>query len=262
LNITMDLAASVLLGTPLPLGLLAAASVASYVASEVASFEAKKFLDKSELTDNQKMVADLAVRILAGATVSGVAHKVAGNIAAKEAEKKAAETVVKKAAEETDVAVQEVKRRTAKLPEGVNKIPLPDATEYAFQVEGHSVKLRVESRGVISSQKASSISFEVDDTFDMNPDLEQRIAKKITLKLRRTFNHIVDQMEEGEIVGCAAHRGDPKREYRVKKFESLGFAKPRGIRDVQLGKVKNGKIEPYYPEGPGFWASPGLKGLF
>jgi hypothetical protein len=85
LNIGVDIAIPFLLGNPLPLGILAATSVASYAASEAASFGVKKLLDKSELTDNQKMVADVAVRVLAGGAVSGAASKVAGNIAEKAA---------------------------------------------------------------------------------------------------------------------------------------------------------------------------------
>jgi hypothetical protein len=101
LNLAVDLAVPLLLGNPLSLGALAAVSVASYAASELASFGTKKLLDKTGLSDTQKVIADIAVRILAGAAVSGAASKVAGNIAAKEAEKKSAEeaALAKKAAE-------------------------------------------------------------------------------------------------------------------------------------------------------------------
>jgi hypothetical protein len=77
--LTADIAIPLLLGAQMSVGALAASSALSYGVSEAASFGAKKLLEKMGLSDTQKFIADIAVRILSASAVSGAVGLVAKN---------------------------------------------------------------------------------------------------------------------------------------------------------------------------------------
>jgi hypothetical protein len=264
LNLAIDLAVPLLLGNPLSLGALAAASVASYAASEAASFGTKKLLDKTELTDNQKMVADIAVRILAGAAVSGAASKVAGSIAEKKAAevaaKKAAEEaeLAKKAAEEADSAIkQAIKKKIPKFPDGVTETIIESTdnhtmVSYSFDVDGVRTDLFVNH---VDKDNFTTFSFDVAGDMDMKTSLSKKTKKMIALKLRRTFDYLVHHLDDDSTLGCTPYAGDGFKEYRQSVYESMGFSEIQGQYDVQLAQIKNGKVEPFRPPDIEAWLS-------
>lgn len=261
-----------LLGNPLSLGALVATSVVSYAASEGASFGAKKLLNKTGLTDNQKMVADLAVRILAGAAVSGAASKVAGSIA----EKKAAEVAAKKAAEEAELAKKAAeaatkkvakeaeeaaklatKKRVPKFPDGITK-EVVESTEdykweiYSFDVDGVRTELYIETH---HADNLMTFIFDVGGTMNKNDALDARIKKKIALKLKKTFDYLVHNSEDGKILRCSAYAGDGQEAYRESAYKAFGFSEAQGKSKYQLAQVKDGKPYAFYPPNIESWLS-------
>lgn len=87
--------------------------------------------------------------------------------------------------------------------------------------------------------------FSVNDSLAMNPDLTPRQKVAIALTAKRSFDAIVDFVQEGSPFMVAPYKDDGNSAQRAKAFKKIGFVTVPGSGGEDLiGMKKNGKFSP------------------
>jgi hypothetical protein len=92
------------------------------------------------------------------------------------------------------------------------------------------------------------VEFKVRDSLDKTGVIDKETANKIGLRLVKVFREVVKESKENTVFRCAPHIQDGAGEMRTKAYTLMGFGTPDRPGDFMYGIVKNGKLEPYYPD--------------
>ncbi len=92
------------------------------------------------------------------------------------------------------------------------------------------------------------VEFKVRDSLDRTGAVNKETSCKIAIRLTKVFREIVKESKDDTVFRCSPHIQDGVGELRTKAYLLMGFGKPDREGDFMYGIVKNGKLEPYYPD--------------